>query len=384
MLVERGDAERVFESLDVAVSALPKGVQRRFAEDAEIIGGVRKDAEYENHLSLFDLLRSISRHFNAFAPAGVVRGPLGRPLPHPGAKFRILGFTDCVGDTDPETATRIALQEGDSFERLVAPGGSLRWEPIEPLSPAHVRGTVTSTYFAHCHKQLSDPSYTDQLVILANAAPREPNNPDARGCPFVVALLEGDVFYVGTLNRGGTELQELKPYIKEMWHTILGVEETGTEGGKRPVSVFRSQFLLPLFEQLVLGNEAVLDRELCIGTEIKEITGIETDGIDTFGNFKTTARFDDILKNGGLALDDPILISIGGIEHPARVARSHGDGEPGEILLVRGSSPADPFDPDVTRADIVVNGGSAAERFRTIESVVTQPWAGRGVSIAHR
>jgi hypothetical protein len=328
------------------------------------------------------VLRNIIGRFGAYAAPAVQRGPQGRPLPPLGAQFKFLAFTDCVGE-DPETASRIAIEEGSALAHLGMPGGQLHWQQTEPLNPAHIRGSVTSAYLAYLQKVQADPEQqTEQLVILANAAPRDPQNPDAKGCPFVVAVLEGNVFYVGTLNGGGTELQGIKPYVKELWHTTLGVEETGVEGGKAPKSVFRSKHLLPLFRELTKGNEALLDRKLCIEQSIEPIAGIQIDSRDSFGNLKTTASFQQLLQDHNIKIGTTIDLRVGNKTVIARIAQSHGDGLPSEVLVVPGSSPYDASDESNTRADIVVNHGDASQQFLDKkEPFGGRVWAGKEVMI---
>jgi hypothetical protein len=327
-------------------------------------------------------LRSVVDRYGAYSSPSIERGAMGRPLPAFGAKFKILAFTDCVGQ-DPETASRIAIEEGSALFHLGI-NGVQQWQQTEPLNPAHIRGTITSTYLSYLDKLINEPhEQTEQLVLLANAAPRDPNNPDAKGCPFVVAILEGNVIYIGTLNHGGIELQGIKPHVKELWHTTLGVEETGVEGGSAPKSVFRSKHLLSLFRELHKGNELLLDRPLDIESNIHPIVGIQIDSRDSFGNLKTTESFRKILEELSLRIGDKILLSVGNVQVEARIATSHGDGKPGEVLLVPGSSPLSILDESDTRADIVINSADASAKFICPnDPFVGRVWAGKKVTIS--
>lgn len=384
-LVSSATPEEIAPRITSAVRRLPTiGIlgQRAAHEASDIIEKLDLTALSQSDLRQIEIaLRAVSSRYGAYAPPGIDRDSDGKPYPRFGSKFKFIGFTDCVGG-DPETANRIAIEEGSILTELGNGEAALNWQATEPLNPAHIRGIVTSTYLAYLGKiaeSVQEP--LEQFVILANAAPRDPNNPDAKGCPFVVALLEGDVIYVGTLNYGGVELQGIKDHVVEIWHTTLGVEETGVEGGKAPKSVFRSKHLLSLFREWHKGNGKLLDRQIDIHT-ISSIEGIQLDSRDSFGNLKTTASFKDLLESHDLKIGEWVELTIGDISHLARIAKSHGDGQYQEILIVPGSSPFSFTDASDTRADIVINHGDASSRFfNPDEAFSGRIWAGKKVKI---
>lgn len=317
--------------------------------------------------------------FSTGIAPGFERDAENKPFPVLGSNLTILGFTDCVGN-DTETETRITMEEAGILKRLGVRGETLDWKPTERLNPAHIRAVVTSAYLTYLINREEHPEREHhQLILLGNAAPRAGENEHAKGCPFVVARLRGDVFYVGTLNEGGVELQGVRNYVEELWHTTLGVEETGTNGGKESSLVFRSRFLLPLFQQIAFGNGAVMDRELSVTHSIRPIEGVQVDSRDTFKNLKLTETYANLCERLGLKFGNRVLVTIRGKSVSAKVAKSHGDGGPGELLLVPGSSPHDARDRNNGRADLVVNNGEASRLFET--GVDDDIWAGRRVDL---
>ena len=305
-------------------------------------------------------LVSITRANAAYADRGIDRTADGKILPKLNVQYHIIGLTDCVGEKDPETTGRIAVEEMGRLERIGVPDSRLNWLQTEPLNPYALSSALASVYFTQLLRQQREPGYRGQLVILGNSAPRNPDNPSAKGCPFVLAHLDGDILYLGTLNEGGIELQPLRQHVKEIWRTSLGVEQEGTRNGSNPKAVFRSQHLLALFEGLVLGNEGLLVERLDTDL-IKCSKVLRTRGPDSFENVKLNTSFSEIQRELNLSFGDTIRVEIGMARVVARLAKSHGDGSPGELLLVPGSSPLSVLDPSQTGADLVINGGRALQ-----------------------
>jgi hypothetical protein len=88
---------------------------------------------------------------------------------------------------------------------------------------------------------------------------------------------------------------------------------------------------------------------------------LRTRGPDSFENVKLNTSFSEIQRELNLSFGDTIRVEIGMARVVARLAKSHGDGSPGELLLVPGSSPLSVLDPTQTGADLVINGGRALQ-----------------------
>ncbi|NDC36870.1 MAG: hypothetical protein EBZ48_02325 [Proteobacteria bacterium] len=327
-------------------------------------------------------LNSVARANAAYAERGVDRTAEGKPLPRLNVQYHLIGLTDCVGEKDPETTARIAVEELGRLERIGVPDTRLNWLQTEPLNPVALGAAVSSVYYTQVQRQEREPEYRGQLVILGNSAPRTPDNPSAKGCPFVLALLDGDVWYLGTFNHGGTELAPVKAHVKEIWRTTLGVEEQGTKNGKEPKAVFRSQHLLALFEGLVTGNDRLLLDMIDPDQGIMVSKELATRGPDSFQNIKLNTSFAELKERHGFEFGDRIVVSIRGIATRARVAKSHGDGRQGELLLVPGSSPLSGGDTTLTGADLVINNGKAFDLFVRLGLATNGPMAGLPVTIS--
>lgn len=327
-------------------------------------------------------LVSVVRANAAYADRGVDRTQDGKPLPKLNAQYHIIGLTDCVGEKDPETTARIAVEELGRLERIGVPDTRLHWLQTEPLNPIALGAAVSSVYYTQLQRQEREPAYRGQLVILGNSAPRNPDNPSAKGCPFVLARMDGDIWYLGTLNEGGPELSPVKAHVKEIWRTSLGVEEQGTRNGQEPKAVFRSQHLLALFEGLVTGNDKLLLDQIEPAHAILTSDAVYTRGPDSFQNVKLNTSFSDLQKRHGFNFGDSLEIRVANVVALARVAKSHGDGKPGELLLVPGSSPLSGSDPTITGADLVINHGKALEHLVQLGLNPSGPLAGLAVVVS--